>query len=221
MKEKLTLVLVGNENTKEAQSALKKCGWCEFRVDEFLKRKEEKELAKWLSLKTTAKKIGTVRRQKEHQGTGLAVSEKKRAEIYKDILEYVNYVDVEIKSSIAEQVIKEARRKKRGVIASYHNFSKTPSFKTLKVIYREGRRLNPDIIKIAAKVNKTDELFSLLAFTHKYSQKFPLVIAPMGVSFAERIIPLYLGSAFTYIALTAKTASGQIIYNDLLKYCLI
>lgn len=154
-------------------------------------------------------------------GTGLAVSEKKRAEIYKDILEYVNYVDVEIKSSIAEQVIKEARRKKRGVIASYHNFSKTPSFKTLKVIYREGRRLNPDIIKIAAKVNKTDELFSLLAFTHKYSQKFPLVIAPMGVSFAERIIPLYLGSAFTYIALTAKTASGQITYNDLLKYCLI
>ncbi|MCM8829836.1 MAG: type I 3-dehydroquinate dehydratase [Candidatus Omnitrophica bacterium] len=219
MKDKLALVLVGGEDRKKLLAALKKCGWCEFRVDEFLKKKPEDELKKWLTLKTSAKKIGTVRWHKEHQNKGLAISEKKRAKIYKQILEYVDYVDVEIKSKIAKEVIKSAREKRKRVIVSYHNFSKTPSFKFLKKVYKRGRQLKPDIIKIATKVNSPNELLTLLLFTFTYSKSFPVVITPMGVSFIERLIPLYFGSLFTYISFNTKTASGQISYKKILTIC--
>ncbi|MCM8777207.1 MAG: type I 3-dehydroquinate dehydratase [Candidatus Omnitrophica bacterium] len=220
MKDKLTLVLVGGEDRKELLAALKRCGWCEFRIDEFLKKNPEDKLKKWLTLKTSTKKIGTVRWHKEHQNQGLAISEKRRLEIYRDILEYVDYVDVEIKSKIAKEVIKSARKKGKKVIVSYHNFSRTPSLKFLKKVYNKGRRLKPDIIKIATDVNSPDELLTLLFFTHTYSKSFPVVITPMGVSFIERLIPLYFGSLFTYISFNTKTAPGQVSYKEIqnLKY---
>lgn len=218
MKEKLALVLVGGENEKEVKKALRICGWCEFRVDEFLKKFPEGKLISWLSLKTDARKIGTVRWFKEHQNRrGLAISEKKRAKIYKDILKYVDYVDVEIKSSIVREVIREVRNRSKKIIASYHNFSKTPHYKNLEGIYREGEKLKPDIIKIATMVNTPDELFTLISFAYKYSKNFPLVITPMGVSFIERLIPLYFGSLFTYISFNTKTASGQISYKEIFE----
>lgn len=214
MREKIVLVLVGNENKNVLRNALKYCGWCEFRVDEFLKKFPEEKLIPWISFKTDAKKIGTVRWRMEHQEKRLPITEKRRLKIYKDIIEYVDYVDIEIRSSIVKDVIEEARRKNKKVIVSYHNFLKTPSSTRLEDIYKKGRKLKPDIIKIATKVNSPDELFTLLSFTYKYSKKFPLVITPMGVSFVERFVPLYLGSLFTYVALTEKTAQGQITCKD-------
>ncbi|MCX8082986.1 MAG: type I 3-dehydroquinate dehydratase [bacterium] len=215
MKDKLVLVLVGDEDRREVKNVLKKCGWCEFRIDEFLTKYSEDALEEWISLKTSAKKIGTVRWYKEYQNYRMKITEQKRIEIYKKILNYVDCVDIEIKSSIVKEVIKEARDRDKKVIVSYHNFLKTPVYNKLENIYAEGRKLKPDIIKIATKVNGSDELFDLLSFTHKYSKKFPLVIMPMGVSFIERLIPLYLGSLFTYISFTAKTAPGQISYKEI------
>ncbi|MDD3725901.1 MAG: type I 3-dehydroquinate dehydratase [Candidatus Ratteibacteria bacterium] len=215
MKEKLALVLVGGEDQKEVNEALKRCGWCEFRVDEFLKKFPEDKLIEYLSIKTTAKKIGTIRWQKEHQNRGLSIPEDNRLKIYKDILKYVDYVDVEIRSRIVREVIKEARKTNRKVIVSYHNFSKTPPFKTLEVIHRKGKQLKPDIIKIATRANTPDELFTLLSFTYKYSKSSPLVVTPMGTSLVERLVPLSLGSLFTYIAFTTETAPGQISYRDM------
>jgi len=216
-KDKLALVLTGGEDRKDVIDALKRCGWCEFRVDEFLKRDTEEKLKEWISIKAKVKKIGTVRWHREHQGNGLKISEGKRLKIYKDVIAYVDYVDVEIRSSIVKNIIMAARERHKKVILSYHNFSKTPSYNTLKKIYNQGKRLKPDIIKFATKVNSSSELFTLLSFTYNYSKKLPLIITPMGVSFIERLIPLYLGSLFTYISLEKKTASGQISYRDIKK----
>lgn len=214
-KDKLVLVLVGGEDREDVINALKRCGWCEFRVDEFLKSYPEGKIKEWISFKTQAKKIGTIRWYEEHQDRGLKISEEKRLEIYKAVLEYVDYVDVETRSRIAKNIIMEAMKKHKKVILSYHNFSKTPSYTTLKKIYNQGKGLKPNIIKFATKVNSSSELFTLLSFTYNYSKKIPLVITPMGVSFIERLIPLYLGSLFTYISLEKKTASGQISYRDI------
>jgi len=220
MKEKIALVLTDTGDIKEAKIILKKCGWCELRIDEFLKKYPEEKLKECISLKTQAKKIGTIRWYKEHQGKGLQIPERKRLEIYKKILEYVDYVDVEIRSKIAKDVIKSARESGKKVIVSYHNFSKTPSIKTLEKVYRSGRRLKPDIIKVATKVNSPDELFTLLYFTYNFSKRHKLVITPMGVSFIERLIPLYFGSLFTYISFNTKTAPGQISYKEVCRYLL-
>ncbi|HPP30026.1 MAG TPA: type I 3-dehydroquinate dehydratase [bacterium] len=215
MKEKLALVLTSGEDRKGVIEALKKCGWCEFRIDEFLKKNPENKLKEWISFKTQAKKIGTVRWYREHQGEGLQISEKKRLEIYEKILEYVDYVDVEIRSAIAKDVVKLAREKRKKVIVSYHNLSKTPSLKILEQVYRSGAKLKPDIIKVATRVNSSAELFTLLYFTYNFSKRHKLVITPMGVSFIERLIPLYFGSLFTYISFNTKTAPGQISYKEI------
>lgn len=118
-------------------------------------------------------------------------------------------MDVEIKSRIAGEVIEHAKSRGRKVILSYHNFSKTPPLKNLEKIYEEGKKLKPDIIKIAVKVCSDKEFFTLLSFTHKYSKKTSLVITPMDVSPVERLMPLYFGSLFTYVSLGRATAPGQ------------
>lgn len=214
-KDKFAVVLTGGEKTRTLSPALKDAGWLEFRVDEFLKRFPEENLVRWLSVKTSVNRIGTVRWKGEHQDKGLNVSEKKRLEIYKKIIAYVDYLDVEIKSSIAVDVADLARKHGKKVIASYHDFSKTPSCRNLEKIYREGRKLQPGIIKMAASVRSKDELFTLLAFTCRYADEFPLVVIPMGVPAVERLMPLYFGSLFTYVSLEKQTAPGQISHKTL------
>ncbi|HOL22949.1 MAG TPA: type I 3-dehydroquinate dehydratase, partial [bacterium] len=90
-----------------------------------------------------------------------------------------------------------------------------PSLKILEQVYRSGAKLKPDIIKVATRVNSSAELFTLLYFTYNFSKRHKLVITPMGVSFIERLIPLYFGSLFTYISFNTKTAPGQISYKEI------
>ncbi len=210
------VVLTGGEDRISVNRAFSDVGWCEFRVDEFLRDFPEEEITGWLSVnRKSVDFIGTVRSDRERQDRGLHIPEGKRLEIYKKIIERVDYIDVEIKSRIAEEVSNLARKKRRKVILSYHNFLRTPCCKTLENIYREGMMLRPDIIKVAANVRSGTDLLTLISFTSRYAKKFPLVVIPMGVPACCRLIPLYFGSLFTYISLGKKTAPGQISHEEL------
>ena len=103
-KDNFAVVLTGGEKSTTVLSAMKDAGWLEFRVDEFLEKFPEKNLASSLSVKGPFKKIGTVRWKKEHQSRGLDIPEKKRLEIYEKIAGGVDYMDVEIRSKIAGDV---------------------------------------------------------------------------------------------------------------------
>jgi 3-dehydroquinate dehydratase I len=211
-KDKLVVVLTGGEKDTSVRDAVKGVGWVEYRVDEFFKNRRS-DLRWELTRRSDLRIIGTVRGDREHQGEGLHISEKERLEIYKRIIPCVDYVDIEIKSRIVGEVITCARKQKKKSIVSYHNFSKTPSYKGLEKIYREGFKLKPDIVKIATSVRSEKDMFTLFSFTHYYSNKIPLVIIPMGVTAIERLIPLYFGSLFTYVSLERQTAPGQISYK--------
>ena len=204
-KDNLALVLSGGENEKAVRQAVKSVGWVEMRIDQCLERR----MPLIQTQRPVVHMIGTVRWKKESQNERLDITEQQRLDIYKEILGYVDYVDVEIKSPIAAEVTKEAKNRHKRVILSYHNFTKTPSLKALTKIFKEARKLQPDIIKISTIVCSKNELFTLLDFTCKYSEKFPLVVTPMGVSAIERIMPVYLGSLFTYVCLGRPTAPGQ------------
>lgn len=240
-RDNFAAVVVGGEDKNLVRRAVKDAGWLEFRVDEFLRRFPEERLVKWFSSffissplrlvrqslgegggevigegeKNICRVIGTVRSDRERQEGGLNIPEKKRLEIYRRIIDCVDYVDVEIRSGIAGDVIGFAKKKRKKVILSYHNFSKTPSLKTLEKIFGEGRKLKPDIIKIAANVRSDNDLFALISFTRRHADKLPLVVIPMGVPACGRLAPLYFGSLFTYISLEKKTAPGQIFHEDL------
>jgi len=203
----ICLVLSGGEKAESLKKEVKSVGWVELRVDEFLKRGNK---IPWKFLRRPGLRvIGTARWKKESQDAGLDITERQRLGIYREIVDYVDYIDVEIKSRIAGAVVEHAKSRGRKVLLSYHDFSKTPSLKKLEKIYAEGKKLEPDIIKIASKVCSEKELFVLMAFTHKYSKKTPLAIAPMDVSPLERLMPLYFGSLFTYVSLGRATAPGQ------------
>jgi 3-dehydroquinate dehydratase-1 len=214
-KDNFAVVLTGGERKAAVLYAMKDAGWLEFRVDEFLKKFPEKNLASWLSVKGHFKKIGTVRWKKEHQSRGLDIPEKKRLEIYEKIAGYVDYIDVEIRSKIADGVAGIAKKRGKKIIASYHHFSKTPAYDKLERIFCEGKKLHPGIIKIAVSVRSESDLFTLAAFTRRYSGEYPLVVIPMGVPAVERLIPLSFGSLFTYVSIDKQTAPGQITCKTL------
>ncbi len=239
-KENFALVLTGEEEKRRVLSALKYAGWLEFRVDEFLKKFPEEQLTKWFSIpvlpsplpvrrrvsggrgecpgegdKSFLNRIGTVRWKKEHQSKGLDITEKERFEIYGRISGFVDCLDVEINSSIAGDVIGLAGSKGKRTIVSYHNFSRTPSRKELERVYRQGRKLRPDIIKVATLARSGNELLELLDFTCVHARELPLVVIPMGVPVLQRLMPVSFGSLFTYASLEKKTAPGQVSYRVL------
>ena len=151
---------------------------------------------------------------------GVAIlSEEKRKKIYKEIIPFVDFVDVEVKSKIAEEIINFTHSKGKKVILSYHNFTKTPSLKKLKVIYQNAKKLKCDILKIATKVNSPEELLLLLNFSSSFldNKRISAIITPMSVSVMERLMPLYFGSLFTYVSLTKSTAPGQPSYAEIKK----
>lgn len=218
MKEKIAVVLVGNEDEKILREISENVEYFELRIDEFLRNFDEREILNWIKKirKTGENKIiGTVRWYKEAGNNPFYIPDKKRLSICREISDYVDIIDVEIKSKIFKNVFEIAKSKNKKLIGSYHNFKKTPDFEILKKILKTGKNKGADIIKIATKVKSKKNLFDLIHLTYRYSEKIPLVITPMDVSPIERLIPLAFGSLLTYVSLKKPTAPGQISYNDL------
>jgi len=167
------VVLTGSE--KEVDS-LKDVGLVELRLDEFLREYDESELVNWIEKvkeKVKGKIIGTCRWYKEGGENAYYIRDKKRIEIYKEIIDYVDFIDIELKSRILKEVVGIAKEKNKKVIISYHNFKKTPDEKKLKTFVRKAKREGADIVKIATLSNNEKSLFNLIKLTHLYSEKIP------------------------------------------------
>jgi len=206
-RDKIVLVLSGGEREESVRHALSSVGWVELRIDMF---PEKRRTILSFSQRSGLRVIGTVRWKKESGNGKPGMSEKERLEMYKTIMDCVDYVDVEIKSRIALQVVEYAREKGKKVILSYHDFRETPPYEKLEDILKKGEKMKPDIIKIATRASSPRELFTLISLTFNHSKKNRLVITPMGVSPVERLMPLCFGSLFTYVSLDKKTAPGQL-----------
>ena len=218
--ENVAVVLTGGEKGKLFEKALQEAGWIELRVDRFLEKFPKKNWLLWaeeIRKGTTAKIIGTIRWSKEQPELRLRIPESSRSAMYEKLMPFVDFVDVEVNSTIVKNVVKIAGTNNTRAILSYHDFAGTPSFDKLGEIYRKAKRLRADIIKIATSVRKSSELLRLLEFTSKYGSRNPLVVTPMNVSFVERLIPLTFGSLFTYAALNTPTAPGQPSYAEIIR----
>ena len=212
------MVLTGSE--KEEIDSLKDVEWVELRVDEFLREYDESELVNWIEKvreKVKGKIIGTCRWYKEGGKNPYYIRDKKRIEIYKGIIDYVDFIDIELKSRILKEVVGIAKEKKKKVIISYHNFKKTPDEKKLKTFVRKAKREGADIVKIATLSNNEKSLFNLIKLTHLYSKKIPLVVIPMADAPFLRFVPIFFGSLFTYVSFSKKVAPGQISYFEFMN----
>jgi 3-dehydroquinate dehydratase I len=194
---KVVLVVMGN--SRSLGSAKKRgIDILEARVDLFGKnkllrlREEMKAIRRW-----GLPVIGTVRSKKE--GGKLKIADRRRVELYKDILPYVNALDIELSStSILPLVAGQVRSARKVLILSHHNFSQTPSRSTLLKITHQAKRLSADMIKIATFVRSEKDILRLLSFTYQNRGQSLVTMAMGRLGGFSRILLPAAGSLLAY-----------------------
>jgi len=215
---RVALVCTGTE--KLSKDILSTCVWIEARIDIFLASYSIDSLLPWLTeLRTfsSGNLIGTVRLFSEQCPARKRFTGKERYRIFKKIMPFVDLLDIEAMSSLALPMIAEAHNAKKRVIFSYHDFQRTPSNTRLQRILSFSLKQGADIVKVAARVNNSHDLFRLLSFTFSASSRNEVVVTPMGTDPLGRLSPLLFGSLFTYAAFGEPTAPGQLDWKETLS----
>lgn len=114
----------------------------------------------------------------------------------------------------------ERNPNKTKLILSWHDFNETPSYKELEKIYGLIASAKPDIVKIAAMVEREEDIGSILNLIRNHSHNSISLIAvgmsELGVK--TRIEGPKLGAYLTYACLGGKQAApGQITLSQLHK----
>jgi len=172
--------------------------------------------------KITKKPFIIVNKPKREKGAWRG-NEEQRIERLIDALKAGHaYVDIGLDTDV--RLIKRLiKSKKRGtkIIASFHNFKKTPSEEYLWKLIRKGFSLGADIVKIATFANSYDDSLKILNILNR-ARKRKLKVAAMCMGKYGKITrvigPLY-GSYLSFVALdkSAKTAPGQLTIDEYKK----
>lgn len=160
--------------------------------------------------------ITTIRRSEE--GGAAAIPEKDRLDLFKAVMDYTDAVDIEINSEIFGSVIKQAHKKKKTIIGSFHDFHKTPGIDELIRIVEKGRSFKADIVKIAVMPHHPDDLRNLTALTLKYYDQGIITIGMGALGMTSRIFLPLIGSLITFASLETETAPGQLSLDEMNRF---
>lgn len=172
------------------------------------------DAARWLRANSAHPPILlTIRSDKE--GGKWTDSESARAAEYTDLLPFVDAVDIELKSESFSQVAAAAKKAKRAVVGSFHDFKATPDESRLRELIEDGLRSGADIVKIAVwtpAAADVERLESLL----KPRLPIPLAVMGMGpLGAASRLRLAAAGSCLVYGFLDEESAPGQLSAAEL------
>lgn len=208
----IAVVLTDRDVLSIPQEELKGADLIELRVDMFEKTENISNIFETAKRKYGLPLLCTVRLPEE----GGKKEIKNRLDIYKAVLPFCSFFDIEIFSSEASFLRQLVTKTSIVLIGSYHNFSKTPPLEELERVFERGQMLNMDIIKIATMVNKDQDLETLLFFTlrHKVDRIITLGMGQKGIP--SRIINPVFGSMITYASFNEVSAPGQIHLKDMM-----
>ena len=192
-------------------------GALEFRIDRFKNLHEDWVLSKIRSFRRLGLPlIATIRSRKE--GGGRSLPDSKRLEIFKKILPLVNVIDLELSSTrLRKALLPLARRRKKRVILSYHNFRSTPSDAALGRLIQKGKKGKADLVKIAVTPKRKEELARFLLFTHRNRDQHLIAVAMGRHGTPSRVLAPLFGSLLTFSFLDRPQAPGQIPLRRLSK----
>jgi len=127
-------------------------------------------------------------------------------------------VDVEFEApkEYREALLQCAKQHGTEVIISYHNYEVTPGDEDLKTIVNNCFLLGGVIAKIAVKSNSVADSARILNMYRDQERR--IVALGMGSSgMITRVAALELGAAFTFVALSAEsaTAPGQLTLEEM------
>ena len=150
-------------------------------------------------------------------------------EVYADInikaaqTGYVDMVDVEVFTGdeIVKKIIEGAHAAGVKVVASNHDFFKTPDKDDIVGRLRKMQDLGADIPKIAVMPQNKKDVLTLLAATEEMASEYadrPIITMSMaGTGVISRLAGEVFGSALTFGAAAKASAPGQMGVEDLKK----
>ncbi len=150
------------------------------------------------------------------------LADKRRLEMLTLALEAgASYVDIDIFTDehIQNAIVSAAHGNNCRIIASYHNFNYTLPEDRLQEIYYRCADLEPEVIKIACKVNSHSDIAAILSL-YGMAQPGRLIALGMGeMGRISRIAAPFLGAPFTYASPEKfiETADGQYDIETLQK----
>lgn len=148
-------------------------------------------------------------------------------EEYRDLLisaicgKDIDLVDIEFFSmkDVREELIEQAKNNQVFMVASNHDFEKTPKEEELLERWCAMQEQGADILKIAAMPRNMDDVFTMWKATEKMTREFakqPVVgISMSKLGLITRIAPELFGSAFTFGVGKKASAPGQIRTEEL------
>lgn len=134
---------------------------------------------------------------------------------------YVDLVDVEVFTGddIVRQIVECAHACGVKVVASNHDFFKTPAKEEIVSRLRKMQELDADIPKIAVMPQNKKDVLTLLAATEEMYSEYadrPIITMSMaGTGVISRLCGEVFGSALTFGAAKKASAPGQMGVNDL------
>lgn len=200
--------VITSRNAKEAFEKVKiiEADLYEVRIDYFESFEDLETLAEM------RKKLILTPRRKE-EGGAREFDEEERLELYKRLINLKpTYIDVELRSEIATDVLELARKKRVGVILSYHNFYGTPTFGELIGILDEMEGLDPDVIKIVTTARSLKDNVRVIRLYEHAENVVAFCMGPLGK--VSRVFSALM-APFTYASVGNEVAPGQLSVEDL------
>lgn len=133
----------------------------------------------------------------------------------------VDLIDVEvfIGDEHVIDIINVAHQHQVFVVASNHDFQKTPSKSDIIYRLRKMQDLGADIPKIAVMPQTTDDVLTLLSATTEMNEKYatrPIITMSMaGLGAISRVAGTTFGSSMTFGAAKNASAPGQLDVKEL------
>lgn len=178
--------------TSDQRSQL--CDVVELRLDQ-LGMAPETLLAETASLETPL--LVTARHPAEG-GVG-HLSAPERLALLRPFLGRASLVDVELRSLMdMREAIREAQSCGTGVVASFHDFERTPALDVLEGAAAMAESMSLDAVKVATFLNTTDDLVTLLKFV---SAPRRIRVCAMGMGelgAVSRLVLAKCGSVLNY-----------------------
>ena len=194
----------------------------ELRVDRFADLNIEYILNNVRERKDIGPALILTVRNAESEGGKPDISDGKKMEIFQACTPLVDAIDIELSSPIISEVIDLAKKNKKLVIVSFHDFTGTPEAAVLEGVLQGAVKKGADIVKIAAQANSIDDVNRLMMFTLKHKDDNVITMSLGSIGSISRLTFPSVGSLLTYSYIGQPLAPGQVplerLQQDLRRY---
>lgn len=143
------------------------------------------------------------------EGGKNAMSIAARRDALSNLLAKASIVDIEVRSLVSlGSVVRQAKKSQVLVLASFHDFKKTPTLASMREVIRQAEDQGADAIKIATHTAFPSDVARLLDLFS--TTRLPLAVMGMGpLGMSSRVLLANCGSVLNYGWIHAPNVPGQ------------